>query len=365
MVLLLIRAYSILYGLQGIIATSSSTIRSPNATYFPSQWSTRGSNLTEPIEEQSAYDLAYLQNQCPYADICLQKGKEVPSRSETSCCLPCSCSPSCKDFGNCCDKNKMNHSKCHSAVIDHNHLYIIKRSYLMVDRCLAVSSETDCKARALEPWGSLYPVYDAAADRIFYNRACAECSGVVNYTYWDLIVNCPKTEYFSHERILGALLGQQCVISFKPPKEVVIERHICYEDSINRCNVTGNWKVYDADLETACLRWNAPVGEQQSLRFMYANVFCKICNGHEHDSELLCTKLLAKADVSTFSFSTLINYRKISEVWSLTDAMKDVSEDTCGLHTVKHPFKVTYIDPIKHAQSTRPFHSFFPSPFLI
>ena len=346
--LLLIRAYSILYGLQGIIATSSSTLWSSNAddlslaTFIPGQWSRRGSNHTE----QTKYDLDYLQNQCQYADICLQKGKEVSTKSETSCCLPCSCSSSCEEFGNCCDKNKMNRSKCHSAVIDRNQKFIIKQTYLMVDTCLAISNKTNCKARSLEPWGSLYPVYDAAADRIFYNRACAECSGVVKYTHWDLIVNCPKSEYFSHERFVGALLGEQCAISFKPPKEVVIEKHICYEDTINRCNVTGKWKVYDAQLEKACLRWNSPAAHQNFFRTLHANVFCKLCNGLEHNSEVLCTMLFSKTDVTTFSFSTVINYRKISHMLSLTDAKKAISEDTCGIHTVKHPSKVTYTDPL-------------------
>ena len=347
--LLFIGVYSILYELQGVTAISletrwsSSADKSTPATFGPGQWSRRGNNLTE---KQSIFDLAYLQNQCQYADTCLKKGKEVPNRSKTSCCLPCSCSPSCEDFGNCCDKNKMSHSKCHSAVIDRNQTFITKRSYLMIDRCLAVANETDCKARSLEPWGSLYPVYDAAADRIFYNRACAECSGVVKYTHWDLVVNCPKTDYFSHEQFFGALLGEQCAISFKPPKKVVIEKHICYEDSISRCNVTGKWKVYDAELERTCLRWNSPVADREFSRTIYANVFCKLCNGFEHDPELLCIKIFSKTDVETFSFSTVINYRKISDVLPLTDAKKAVSEETCGIHTVKHPSKVTYNDQL-------------------
>ena len=192
----------------------------------------KGHEMTgTPFEEN------YLKDQCIYADICDRKGKALPNKSKRSCCLSCSCDPSCDVVGNCCYNRMMDvSSTCQSSVLESEPSEVVKQAYLMVDRCLNDSNTIECKT-VTEPWGSLYPVYDAVGDRIFYNQHCAECSGVYLYTHWDITVSC-VTDYFSNKLFQRALQGKNCSIGFIPPAD--LEKHRCFKDLVIGCNMTGN-----------------------------------------------------------------------------------------------------------------------------
>ena len=190
--------------------------------------------------EMTPFDENYLKGQCIYADICDRKGKALPNKSKRSCCVSCSCDPFCEILGNCCNNNITDVSPmCHSSVLENESFEVETEAFLMVDRCLNDSNTTECKAVSTEPWGSLYPVYDAVGDRIFYNQHCAECSGVYLYTHWDITVSC-VTDYFSNKLFQRALQGKNCSIGFIPPADLEITKHVCHKDLVSHCNVTGN-----------------------------------------------------------------------------------------------------------------------------
>ena len=285
------------------------------------------------------YSLQHLMAECPNADICFRK---ATTKSIGQCCLSCSCEPRCKMIGNCCDKSIMGKdSMCHWAVVQKKERsYGNPYEYFIVDKCLNSWNSTDCKAIELEPWGSFSPVYDATSDLIFYNKHCAECSGVETHMPWDLNIIC-RAPYFSNELLLDALEGKQCELSFIPPPQVELKKHICSTSIINRCNVSGLWSTYDAWLEEACLRWYSPVPDING-RLQFSNIYCQQCNG-DVMLNFPCNFVIRSRGPHGGSYhALLIDYRKIGTLRrGLSQETKQhVLGGQCGKDMVKHPFKV-------------------------
>ena len=76
--------------------------------------------------------------------------------------------------------------------------------------------------------------------------------------------------------------------------------------SIERCNVTGEWQTYDADIEWACHNFLAEITPFPLPKFPYLNIFCHICNMDERllDSENMT---LAEDSCSTSSPFDTVN----------------------------------------------------------
>ena len=94
-------------------------------------------DMTRFNQRPASYNLSHLSEQCPYADICNKQGREPPSKSLDSCCLPCSCESTCGKIGNCCDQRENNDYMCHSPVLKQSEPNeALKIGYFMVDKCL-------------------------------------------------------------------------------------------------------------------------------------------------------------------------------------------------------------------------------------
>ena len=302
-----------------------------------------------PTRENAPYSLDHLRQQCPYTDICVQKGVDKQRKSKNSCCLPCSCDPFCTTIGNCCFKNSTgNGSSCHAASVEMNHAQQLNTAqFFMVDTCLNSGNLTDCKAVDTYPWGSLYPVYDPSSELIFFNEYCAECSGINAYARWEMTINC-ETNGFSNDLFLRALIGNECRIEFFPPRKVEIielEKFICSNTLISSCNVSGLWATYDAKLEEACSRYYAPVANFQGY-LRYANIYCELCN--EKEVAPICDSPLENIYMGRTSIAgsltALIDYKMIMKIMDkpkLGDAIP-IAETKCGKQMVKHPSKVCH-----------------------
>ena len=51
-----------------------------------------------------------------------------------------------------------------------------------------------------------------------------------------------------------------------------------FRGSINSCNITGRWSVYDAEVEEACLNLNTDIYKVTDGFQFYGNMFCALCN---------------------------------------------------------------------------------------
>ena len=299
------------------------------------------------IEQHASYSLSDLSNMCPFADICDYQGREPPKKGLDSCCLPCSCDSTCGQIGNCCDKQDNIGHMCHYPIVqqwDPNKLRDINM-YFMVDKCLD-GSKRDCTEMDAAPWGSLYPVYDLVSQMSFYNPECAQCNGVKEFTEWELTL-LYNGEQVNNEKIRRALRGEgieESTVNFIPPRTMNILRNICSDKLIDRCNVTGSWTNYDAELEESCLRWTSPVltGARQNL--LYANVFCMLCNTRIHyEPDETCLAFETGRDTSLQVAQTFtIDFRRVAALVD-QDADKKTKSTTnggCDRGMVKHVSEV-------------------------
>ena len=300
------------------------------------------------VQQHATYNRSHLSSMCPFADICDNQGREVQDKNLDSCCLPCSCSSTCGQIGNCCDKRDIVGNMCHYPFVKRENLNNqdeMGYMYFIVDKCLD-GSNRDCTVMKAASWGSLYPVYDPVSQMNFYNPQCAKCNGVEEFTEWGITLIF-YGDGVTNENIRRALRGEtfdECTVKFTPPITINILSSICSDKLFDRCNVTGSWKDYDAELEEACLRWHAPV-LRRSGYIVFENVYCKLCNGGDHEPEDLCAEInegrLSKPRSHTFT----IDYRQVASVVDkhVEKGMKTTENGVCGKGMVKHVIKVSKI----------------------
>ena len=303
---------------------------------------------TGDIQQQGVYNVSHLASMCPYTDICDIQGREVTDKNMDSCCLPCSCAATCGETGNCCDKRENIGNMCHYPLLNVGNMDDIELEYqyFLVDKCLN-ESQNDCKEMDAASWGSLYPVYDPLSQVNFYNPQCAKCNGVEKYTKWELTLVCRGIgDGIENEFIGRALRGEEvekCNIKFRPPKTMDILKSVCSDEiPFDRCNITGMWKNYDANLEEACLRWHAPV-LRRSGQIIYVNKYCQLCNGGE-DHDDLCMTMDPDRFTTKFTLTFTIDYRQVPALVEThgDDKMTPTETGVCSKGMVKHVSQVIW-----------------------
>ena len=117
------------------------------------------------------------------------------------------------------------------------------------------------------------PVSSQITSYHFKNQACAMCNGEKesHVDEWNIELKC---NYVIFDVSLVNLKHQvleehNCNIVFAPK----ISAYPCpWYKTINKCNVTGQWKEYNASIERACHAYT-------SIYMEFRNVFCFMCNG--------------------------------------------------------------------------------------
>ena len=298
------------------------------------------------VQQYETYNISNLSSMCPFADICDKPGREVQEKNLDSCCLPCSCSSTCGQIGNCCDKRDIVGNMCHYPFVQPEYLDDqddLGNMYFIVDKCLD-GSNIDCTVMEAASWGSLYPVYDPVSQTNFYNPQCAKCNGVDEFTEWGITLIFYR-DGVTNENIRRALRGEasdECTVKFTPPRTMNILSSVCSDKLIGRCNVTGSWKDYDAELEEACLRWHSPV-LQRSGYIVFENVYCKLCNDGDHEPEELCAEINQGRLNKPMSHTFTIDYRQVATFVDkhVEKRMKSTENGGCGKGMVKHVTKVS------------------------
>ena len=293
------------------------------------------------------YGINKLKELCPLADICTQEGEVNPDNKKDSCCLPCKCDSVCKKMGNCCDTRDNEGDMCYLPYVDEEGIDTqAPLRYYLYDSCLNSSTSIDCRAEAAAPWGSLYPVYDPSTDLNYYNHHCAQCSGDQSYIYWDLQLKSLKLDW-SLTHCLSLFSGAKhkgCTIGFTPPKQMNKMNHVCSRTLINSCNVSGDWSVYDAELEQACHKWFSPVLNRLG-RLHYANIYCALCNRDDtYAPEDVCFGVAPDRNTFYGTLSMALDYRRVNTIINnpSTTNTRNTKNGNCGRLTVKYPSKVIH-----------------------
>ena len=285
---------------------------------------------------------------CPNADICNKNGSKIVQREKLSCCESCSCDKACGEQLNCCfpslDTSKIVHKKemtCVKPVQPRRHKTLIYiQNYYMVDKCLN-DTRGNCKEIELTNWESVIPVYAPSTGMIYYNKRCAECNGISDVIEWDVYATCNPAQILDPDVLITNRHDESCEIEFVPPEnaDADIDKYRCYDEVIDRCNMTGDWHEDDPFLWQACASLHAPdfFGGRH-----FANVFCKICNGEKHFIEDTCPTPWVRGSFANTLTMTLDwgIVRKSSEEVITRSMLADTNNRQCSAFEVKHPNKV-------------------------
>ena len=127
-------------------------------------------------------------------------------------------------------------------------------------------------------------VSDKETGRIYQNVYCATCNGVKEWVPWKIRTTCQEVKTADFDEVSDILLDPKCDIINVVPEEFqeTIRKYRCFfPDRYSRCNMSGQWELYDAYTYAACETFNLPFYQDSprgGLSAIYKNIFCFICN---------------------------------------------------------------------------------------
>ena len=268
-----------------------------------------------------------------------------------SCCKSCYCNETCGSTLNCCLEQfdlykevETSNLQCVRPVISYVNMSsrIKVPDYYMVTECLD-DLNNKCMQKPVAKWGPFFPAYSKTEDKLFFNRHCAECNNATDAEEWMLSLTCNFVS--DHQLTLmdnlieDALKGISCEIVFVPQKDIPVSKFTCVKDPVSHCNVTGEWIDFDPIINEACENIYAPVRSDQNPDFLYANIFCVICNNATYNPNSVCLQSEHQVkDPSFTTFSVLLDYKVVDSLEGKEAERK--SQKTCGELEIKHPSKV-------------------------
>ncbi|XP_045166357.2 uncharacterized protein LOC123529859 [Mercenaria mercenaria] len=252
---------------------------------------------------------------CPETSTCSQYAKGLPegvhrSYNHKPCCQACKCSDDC-GFNCCPDRSEKleteealhNASRIERCIDSQHRRYDSFKhnglSYRMVSECPYNYRDTDIQIKCRREYSDIsfdvplryiLPVFDNLTNLNYKNIYCAQCHNVElkRLEFASLNYECSESPRFTFNegltyiRDLSANLdsngGDHCNILFTPYK-----RSECNRNFIDRCNLTGQWLIYDRETEASCLSYTSVYTDT------FKNIHCFICNGFkETDIEYSC-----------------------------------------------------------------------------
>ncbi|XP_045165325.2 uncharacterized protein LOC123529170 [Mercenaria mercenaria] len=272
---------------------------------------------------------------CPETSTCSQYAKGLPEGAHRlynhkPCCQACSCSDDC-GFNCCPDRSGKleteealyNASRIVRCIDSQHRRYDPNKhnglSYRMVSDCPYHYRDTDIQTKCRREYSDIsfdvplryiLPVFDNLTNLNYKNIYCAQCHNVElkRLEFASLNYECYASHRFTvnegltYIRDLSANLdsngSDRCNILFTPYKG-----NACNRNFIDRCNLTGQWFIYDRETETSCLSYTSVYTDK------FKNIHCYICNGFkETDIEYSCQTDYA-SDIEGY-FITIIDFSR-------------------------------------------------------
>ena len=127
-------------------------------------------------------------------------------------------------------------------------------------------------------FNTMVPVAHVYQNIHFRNKYCAICNGMTNPDHlsnWMLEFNCQSMLKLPDKNVMISMKEKKCNIVYKPPDNIPGQECKVTPFTISRCNVTGQWRNYDAMVERGCHSFIDP------FNLTYMNYFCYLCNSAE------------------------------------------------------------------------------------
>ena len=128
---------------------------------------------------------------------------------------------------------------------------------------------------------SLPPVTSLSTKLTYRNRFCAQCHNDTDIQPWSPIINCYNQTVDlnflnSYDEIFTKADTNNCSIMYHELNDKST-KITCDSPvrTIGKCNITGTWQQYDADIEMACSL------NMMSIGYTHRNIFCQMCNPPE------------------------------------------------------------------------------------
>ena len=271
---------------------------------------------------------------CELSNFCTRNASFTLDEHPKPCCEPCDCDAMCTLRGNCCpdvDHDTINtfhdvNSECtanfFSSIPEESVASSTVETYYAVTSCPKHFQHVQTKRRCYIDVPKTFVELVLVSDDngiVYKNEFCAKCNGVHTFEVWTIEVHC-KDDLRHDGHIptptFANLMQTGCMFWSKRPLHLNSAPPQCYNADVTRCNVTGMWDVYDADIELACGMAIGPpyVKIKPIARELYANVFCYVCNhqaGHMVLQECLTSRGSSEGYIS-IKYTMLLDSRVLS-----------------------------------------------------
>lgn len=129
-------------------------------------------------------------------------------------------------------------------------------------------------------------MYSSVTNRTYANTNCSKCHGeneTISLTYY---IDCPNEEieiiindYTDAPSLWNSMVQNDCTLTLTPPVHT-FQRDCEVNPLIRTCNITGDWDVYDKEIEDSCTYYRKPYT-------FYQNIFCFLCNTGKKQRKVL------------------------------------------------------------------------------
>ena len=308
-------------------------------------------SLTEGSLEMPGVSPLY--DLCPYTNYCTRNAsKRLKDDTKTACCGYCSCSDNCWKRGNCCvDKQNIIVQQPLESCVEvmvktggfHGKPKNLPRYYVIQSCPMTNDTLTEnCSGNVQSSLEDFIWVTDERTNKLYNNKYCAECHGVVNYIKWKVGTDClvPMDGQKSPTDVINGVISM-CSLFVLPPEGTDERVNRCFVSELGTCNVTRKWQNYDQALETACNDFNQIYYQEDGFQAYYKNVYCFLCNSRDQEVQDVCT-----ASIQPISKTDLIGFTAILD-FDLIESEKEARADdeakqsrVCPIDEIKDPFQV-------------------------
>ncbi|XP_053385868.1 uncharacterized protein LOC128550604 [Mercenaria mercenaria] len=244
-------------------------------------------------------------------------------------CNRCTCNPSCIYSGNCCPGT-------HYGYFDYScfniNLYpqTTEEASYMVGTCIDNYNENKTVIELCRE--KFEPCTGTESSLIYKNKYCGECNKEIGCISLKIEVECADAMTFkevmpSFSSLLDmkkALDSNNCRIRFQLPNDdptlhcKTSKVEYLKRATVDRCNVSGSWEIYDEDIDWACSNFITPYRN-------FKNIFCYICNPSH--SKVQAESLIDKCRPARNRLETEVN--KACETFSVADRLAPFKNIYC------------------------------------
>lgn len=277
------------------------------------------------------------------------------------CCGYCTCGSECLKTLDCCIDGlpRLLSSEEVNAVLSNPKRCIYTQfrpfhpqkynslAYELVTKCSDTFSDTDVKYNCVKEYSEFdfvadipkyLPVADTNTMRSYKNIFCALCNHIpqANLSFWKVEVECGNYIKPNQTETIQTLSDIEDFITWEDRCNVVF-RHPYRQPHIGRCtpyidkcNVTGLWEEYNAEMESLCVSYISRYGE-------YKNIHCYLCNGFKESSvSEICVQPPFTWRPS--SFVALLDFNDLEK--SGADEEEEAFDDLCAVRQKYDPWSV-------------------------